>query len=47
MSDDFYDRGNPIKQEDSLFIDEGRVKAPRARVIVEVGGRGYPLEPMD
>lgn len=35
-----------IKQEDALFIDEGRVKAPRARVIVEVDGRGNPLEPV-
>nr|DAV69559.1 MAG TPA: hypothetical protein [Caudoviricetes sp.] len=36
-----------IKQEDAVFIDEGRVKAPRARVIVEVDGRGCPLEPVD
>jgi hypothetical protein len=35
-----------IKQEDAVFIDEGRVKAPRARVIVEVDGRGNPLEPV-
>lgn len=38
--------GNPIKEEDALFIDEGRVKVPRARVIVEVDGRGNPLEPV-
>lgn len=36
-----------IKREDAVFIDEGRVKAPRARVIVEVDGRGNPLEPVD
>nr|DAE91116.1 MAG TPA: hypothetical protein [Caudoviricetes sp.] len=36
-----------IKQEDAVFIDEGRVKTPRARVIAEVDGRGNPLEPVD
>lgn len=35
-----------IKPEDAFFIDEGRVKAPHARVIVEVDGRGHPLEPV-
>lgn len=35
-----------IKPEDAFFIDEGRVKAPHARVIVEVDGRGNPLEPV-
>ena len=36
-----------IKRNDAVFIDEGRVKAPRARVIAEVDGRGCPLEPVD